>query len=461
MKKVIKTINFCPSEKLIINYLEERCQENWLINYNSQDFYLLTKLYRHKINKLPQTKPIVFLAESNYFKFLAGFLASITSECTLFLINPNWKENEIKQLFNLVKPNLILGKINYEFDVNNNNNINNNYLNKIMIPTGGSSGNLKFAIHSWQSLTNSVKSFSRYFNQQLINSFCLLPLYHVSGLMQFMRSFLTRGKFAIASYTNLKQGQNYNINPADFFISLVPTQLQYLLENKLQWLAKFKTVLVGGGPTNNYLLAKAREHKINVALTYGMTETASGISILKPEDFLQGNNSSGQILPNVDIFIDRETNNFKRPLKTGIIKIKSKSLFQGYYPHQLSNQEYFLTDDIGYLDEQNYLHIVGRNSRKIITGGENVYPSEVEKVILATGLVKDVYVMGKPHQKWGEVVIAIYVPKSEHIREEIIINNIKDKLNNYKIPKYWYQIQSIPRNSQGKINFNLIVHTKS
>lgn len=434
----------------IFDLLKIRCSSPWLINYDSQAFYSLTYSYFRQLLNLPQSHPIIFLAENDPFLFLAAFLASVAANSTLFLVNPNWQDYELQQLFNLAYPDFIFGSINYQ-NYQNTPNHNLTRFNAIMIPTGGSSGNLKFAIHSYQNLTTSVEAFSQYFAEEKVNSFCILPLYHVSGLMQFIRSFFTGGNFAFASYQELKKNLTYPINPQDFFISLVPTQLRYLLDNNPQWLAQFKTVLVGGANTNQDLLDKARNYNINLALTYGMTETASGISILKPHDFLQGNNSNGQILPHSNITIQSQNFSKKLPQKLGIITIQSKSLFNGYYPNQLSSNKTFITDDIGYLDNHGYLHILGRNSTKIITGGENVFPSEVENAIFSTNLVKDVCVVGTPNSQWGEVVTAFYIPKFYHISEATIKKAIATKLSKYKIPKNWHKVTHIPRNAQGKI----------
>ncbi len=118
-----------------------------------------------------------------------------------------------------------------------------------------------------QALTASVKGFSEYFQVEQVNSFCLLPLYHVSGLMQFLRSFLTEGDFAVISYHKIKQKRINNLNLQDYFISLVPTQLQFFLENDPQWLTNFKTVLLGGSPAWPSLLEKAREYNISLSPT--------------------------------------------------------------------------------------------------------------------------------------------------------------------------------------------------
>jgi O-succinylbenzoic acid--CoA ligase len=80
---------------------------SWILNYDVQDFNLLTNFYLQKLINFPQDNPIVFLAESDPFKFLAAFLAAIASNSTLFLLNPNWQENEWKEVFNLTKPDLV------------------------------------------------------------------------------------------------------------------------------------------------------------------------------------------------------------------------------------------------------------------------------------------------------------------------------------------------------------------
>ena len=138
--------------------------------------------------------------------------------------------------------------------------------------------------------------------------------------------------------------------------------------------------------------------------------------------------------------------------QTGIIAIKAKSLFLGYYP-DFNNSNIFLTDDLGYFDEQNYLHIIGRNSQKIITGGANVFPIEVETAILETQLVKDVVVIGVADEQWGEVVTAIYISPNNNFDLEKLKIILRKQLSSYKCPKYWLAVDQIPRTTLGKINY--------
>lgn len=435
-------------------------QDDWLIGYNSREFNQIAQELYLELTQLSawRTPPKIILAEREPLRFLASFIAACAANCPVFLCNPDWGTQEWQQVFDLVQPDIIWGIGNRESGIGNGNNyqcpIPHAPCPMIMIPTGGSSGQIKFAIHTWETLTASVQGFIEYFQLKQVNSFCVLPLHHVSGLMQFMRSFTTGGKLAILPFKAVESGQILNIKKSNFFISLVPTQLQRLLENPelTEWLSQFNTVLLGGAPAWNELLEKARFHHIRLAPTYGMTETASQIATLKPDDFLSGKISSGQILPHAQITIHNQQGKILNSNQIGNITIHAQSLALGYYPKTRENQDTFQVDDLGFLDDQNYLNIVGRSSDKIITGGENIYPAEIESAIQATQMVADICVIGIPDKHWGQALTAIYIPKQSDTSALKIQTLLKDKLSKFKIPKYWIPQQNLPRNSQGKIN---------
>jgi O-succinylbenzoic acid--CoA ligase len=441
----------------LLNYLKTRQDEDWLIGYDSHQFYRLTEeLYNQFVQIRPSEthpNPKILLVEEDPLKFLASFLAGIAAKCHIFLCNPQWKQQEWEQVFELVQPDLILGHCNASAPPSPPSPLISKE-SLIMIPTGGTSGKIRFAIHTWETLKASVRGFSQYFAIKNINSFCVLPLYHVSGLMQFVRSFITRGNLVILPYKDLKNSARSKSNPKGFFISLVPTQLQFLLQSEPGWLSLFSVILLGGAPARKCLLDAARENKIRLAPTYGMTETASQIVTLKPEDFLKGNISVGQVLPQAKVSIMQEQTESLTHPASGLIRIQSESLFWGYYPNYMRERQPFLTDDLGFFEGEGYLYIIGRNSQTIITGGEKVFPAEVEAVILATKLVKDVAVIGLPDPKWGQVITAVYVAQGANIED--IKNAICHKVSNFKIPKYWIKIENMPRSLTGKLNYQKI-----
>jgi O-succinylbenzoic acid--CoA ligase len=133
------------------------------------------------------------------------------------------------------------------------------------------------------------------------------------------------------------------------------------------------------------------------------------------------------------------------------LQIQTSSLALGYYPDRFFHGT-FHPDDLGYFDDAGELHIVGRSSDKIITGGENVFPAEVEAAIRATGQVQDVCVVGVSDRHWGEIVAAAYVPATSTSSAEVIAQAIRGQLSRYKQPKRWIALDEMPRNAQGKIN---------
>ncbi|MBV8883377.1 MAG: 2-succinylbenzoate--CoA ligase [Chroococcidiopsidaceae cyanobacterium CP_BM_RX_35] len=437
-------------------YLEKRANDDWLIGHNSRQFTEMAKqLYLELIERSQQgIPPKVLLAEREPVRFLAGFIAACAAGCPIFLSNPSWVRQEWQQVFKLVQPDLILGYGDWgvrDYYPNPEPKMLNSQW--IMIPTGGSSGQIRFAIHTWETLMSSVKGFQQYFQLNQINSFCVLPLYHVSGLMQFLRSFTSNGQMAILPFKEFATSTQCDINPEQFFISLVPTQLQRLLHNPVlvSWLSRCQTVLLGGAPAWCELLQQARRNHIRLAPTYGMTETASGIVTLKPQDFLEFNDSCGRVLPHAKVAIRSSTGQLLRANQIGNIFIQAESLALGYYPECFTHQEMQL-DDLGFFDEHGFLNIVGRDSNKIITGGENVFPFEVEAAIRATQLVNDICVIGIPDSHWGQAITAIYVPCNPSVSNIVLQAALEDKLSKFKRPKHWLSLASLPRNSQGKVN---------
>ena len=431
-----------------LTHLQQRATDDWLVGYDSREFFELSDQLYQEYRAATQATPLkVLLVEPDPFRFLAHFIAACAAECHVFLANPNWVEAEWQQVFALVQPDLVIGSeaesINYLVLVSPLPHSPTPPLphSLILIPTGGSSGKIRFVMHTWETLMSSVQGFRQYFKVDRVNSCCVLPLYHVSGLMQFLRSFISGGKLVLLPFKSLQAGIYPLFNPAEFFLSLVPTQLDRLLSPlpPCPPALPFHTILLGGAPAWPKLLEQAKDRGIRLAPTYGMTETASQIATLKPEDFLVGRTGCGQVLPHAQIEI-----------RDGTIAIRSASLALGYYPNCFENG-IFQPDDLGYFDDRGSLHIIGRTSDKIITGGENVFPAEVEAAIRATGLVQDVCVIGVGDRHWGQAVSALYVPLTGTGLGQIQ-TALENTLSKFKRPKQWIAVETLPRNAQGKLD---------
>ncbi len=407
------------------------------------------------------------IAEAEPINFLASFLAGLILNTTVVLGNPRWVEAEWQKVLQMLQPDLVLGvypDLSISPRTSDSPALPDSDQGLILVPTGGSSGNLRFVVHTLQTLSASVQGFQAHFQLTQVNTCCVLPVHHVSGLMQFMRSLLTGGQFLAFPFKDLESGRVPTFDPADFWISLVPTQLQKLFhQERHSWLSQFQGVLMGGAPAWPSLLAEARHAQIPLALTYGMTETAAQVATLHPQDFLQGTENCGRMLPHLQFSFEpgNQTQSLAEERSPAIAKlrIQGASLALGYFT-ELGFEAFppvgLLTDDLGYLDAAGYLHVVGRDSCKIITGGENVFPAEVEAAIYDTGLVKEVCVIGVEDQYWGQVVTAIYIPGLENVSVERIQAAIASQMTRYKQPKQWIPVQALPRNAQGKVNLEAL-----
>lgn len=462
----------------------QRHGADWLLGASSKRFWQVFERRVVEAKSVSQrhgadaARPLIVLADSNPVDFLAGFFAAAVSPCNVLLANAAWGVLEWRQVFQRFHPQLIWGPLppvspngvrlsskaiaTAESAWQSTQNDLANHA-AILIPTGGSSGQLKFVVHTWQTLMASVQGFIQHFALTSVQAYCVLPVYHVSGLMQALRTFTSGGTLALQTFRDLEQGDRIVDCPTGWFLSLVPTQLQRLLNQgqaHQHWLAQFQAVLLGGAPAWPELLSTARTANIPVALTYGMTETAAQIATLHPQDFFAGLINSGRPLPHAQIRVAATDHSARASqIDPGRLAIRAESLGLGLlhttdtHLHPLVDATgWFYPDDVGFLDQQGYLHIVGRHSHKIISGGENVFPEEVEAAIRATGMVADVGVVGVSDRVWGEAIAALYVPKDDTVSTARLKAALKPQLSRYKQPKRWIAVTALPRNAQGKLN---------
>lgn len=402
-----------------------------------------------------QSTSAVLLCESDPVAFLAGFWAAVTAGVPVFLGNPQWRREEWTQVGQPVKFQAIWG----DAPLHVGDRPSPVPRGLIAIPTGGTSGRIRFACHTWDRLAASARGFQQHVGDDRLNACCTLPLFHVSGLMQFVRSRVSDGHLHLHPYKAIEAGQLPDFDPSDFWISLVPTQLQRLLDRPavVPWLRRFRGILLGGAPAWDRLLDRARSQHLPLALTYGSTETASQIATLLPDEFRAGKRSSGRVLPHASIRICDESRRDVEAGKTGRLVVAGKSLMSGYYPgdRPLSPLDALQTDDLGYFDTSGFLHILGRVSETTITGGEKVVPAEVEAALRRSPLLQDVAVLGVPDAEWGEVVVAAIVLEMGVSDAAAVPAALKaaiaDRLAPYKHPKHWLVTDALPRNDRGKL----------
>jgi O-succinylbenzoic acid--CoA ligase len=361
-------------------------------------------------------------------RFMRAFAAAVGAGGLVFLADPAWGEAERTALAACTaQPSLAPAGRGW-----------------LMIPSGGTSGRLKFARHDEATLGAAVRGFVAHFQARPVNGVGVLPLHHVSGLMAWLRCALTGGSYQPWDWKRLEAGEfpRRRPRPGPHFLSLVPTQLQRLMASAaaVEWLRTFEAVFVGGGPAWPELLEAAARARLPMALSYGMTETAAMATAQRPAEFRAGGRSSGLPLPHLDIALTAE----------GRVRVAGESVFHGYYP-AWQEERAFVTEDLGRLDTAGGLEILGRGDALIITGGEKADPLEIERALRATGEFVDVAVIGLPDPVWGQAVVACF-PAAERRPSLNRVAAALAALAPFKRPRHYLACADWPRNAQGKLN---------
>ena len=374
----------------------------------------------------------VTVAASDPAEFMDRFRAAVAAGGNVFVADPHWGETERAQFAALVRSKTGSQPPGAARD-----------FGWLCLPTGGSSGAVRLARHDQDTLAAAALGCSRHFAADRINAVGVLPLHHVSGLMAWIRCALTGGRYLPWRWEDLEAGRWPEAGPGEWFLSVVPTQLQRLLEQPgaVERLRRFRAVFLGGGPAWPELVERAAAARLPLAPGYGMTETAAMIAALRPEEFLAGRRGCGTALPHGRVIIGPD----------GVVELSGDSLFRGYFP-QWRAGDAWPTEDLGRLDGHGGLHWLGRRDAVIITGGEKVDPGEVEAALRAVGAWGDVAVVGLPDADWGEMVVACY-PAGEAAPDlAAAAGQIAARLAAHKRPKRYLALATWPRNAQGKVN---------
>ena len=241
----------------------------------------------------------------------------------------------------------------------------------------------------------------------------------------------------------------------------VPTMLIMLLNYKYYDnydYSSLKIILYGGAkmPFNIIKKLKDKYFSINFCQTYGQTECSPRVTLLNPIDSINKMESVGKAIPGVEIkIIDQNENGVKNGV-IGEICVRGKNIMKGYYKHnELTNaiirNGWLKTGDLGYIDEDEYLYLVGRKKNIIISGGINIYPEEIEEIIGGYQGVKEVCVVGKQDKLLGEAPYAYVVRNDDKISKQDIRNYCHNKMSYYKVPKDIFFVKELSKTQTGKI----------
>lgn len=376
--------------------LDELCRD-WIFGISGEALYRKVLDVRAPLEGMKS--PLV-IQEEDPVAFTIKFFAAASIRLPIVLANPKWRAKEQAEFDTLMRSGDVAA-------------------GSILIPTGGTTGGVKLAIHDWASLRAAALAVQNFLGGDAVDACCVLPLHHVSGLMQLVRSFVSGG--SIRFDEDKTEG---------CCLSLVPTQLQRMMQTSegIRKMNTTRVVFVGGAAMPGGVEQKARELKLPVVPVYGMTETAAMVAAVPNRDFLVASNLGAIPFGDAKLSIDPD----------GSVRVRSRSLFKGYYGGEdVDPAEGFRTGDAGWLDKVGRLHLLGRMDRLINTGGEKVDPAEVQEALLQMECVAEARVVGEPDEEWGERVVAYVRSSSSSISlsEQAIQHALKWKLSPFKIPK--------------------------
>ena len=315
----------------------------------------------------------------------------------------------------------------------------------VIMNTSATTGQFKSVPLRWGQIRAHVQASKEVLGKtEQDNWLMVLPLFHVSGLSILMRSLYNGTavtilpKYDEAQVLKLIESENINM------MSLVPTILTQL-EPKITH-HTLRVILLGGEFIPMALIDACEKKSLPIYKTYGMTETFSQSVTFSVLDYPHKRDSVGKPLPGMQVRIDNPDAD-----GVGEIHLTGPMVMTGYIDKKPIDGD-LNTDDIGYVDEDGFVYILNRRKDLIISGGENIYPKELEDLVYTLPSVKECAVVPVPDPKWGQVpALFVAFHDGESMTGDAILSFMTKSLAKYKVPKYVKILSALPRNGTGKI----------
>ena len=311
--------------------------------------------------------------------------------------------------------------------------------------TSATTGQFKSVPLRWGQIRAHVQASKEVLGKtEQDNWLMVLPLFHVSGLSILLRSLYNGTavtilpKYDEAQVLKLIESENINM------LSLVPTILTQLEPSITHH--KLRVILLGGEFIPMALIDACEKKSLPIYKTYGMTETFSQSVTFSVLDYPHKRDSVGKPLPGMQVRIDKPDAD-----GVGEIHLTGPMVMTGYIDKEPIDSD-LNTDDIGYVDEDGFVYILNRRKDLIISGGENIYPKELEDLVYTLPSVKECAVVPVPDPKWGQVpALFVAFHDGESMTADEIVSFMMKSLAKYKVPKYVKILPALPRNGTGKI----------
>jgi O-succinylbenzoic acid--CoA ligase len=314
---------------------------------------------------------------------------------------------------------------------------------------------LTYGNHLWSATASALNLGLRADDRWL----ACLPLFHVGGLAILLRSVIYGATAVLHPGFDPARVNAAIDDEAVTLVSVVANMLQRMLDDRgdRPYPASLRCVLLGGGPAPEPLLRRCAEAGVPVVQTYGLTETASQIVTLAPEDALRRLGSAGKPLFGAELRIVGEDGAECAAGKAGEIVVRGPSVTSGYLNRldetaAAIRDGWLHTGDLGYLDGDGYLFVLDRRDDLIVSGGENVYPAEIEAVLQSHPDVLEAGVYGVEDERWVRAPVAVAVLREGATPDaESLLAYCRERLAAYKMPQRIEFTDSLPRNAAGKL----------
>ena len=334
--------------------------------------------------------------------------------------------------------------------------------------TSGTTGKPKGAILTHRNLESNARTLAKLWRFSTDDILLhMLPIFHVHGLFTASFTMLAAGGAMIFA-PKFDAAAAARLLPRATAMMGVPTYYSRLLslpESEFnRGAAKGIRIFISGSAPLSKAIHAAFEKRTGhrILERYGMSE--AGMMASNPVDGERRPGAVGFPLPEVELRItDKKTGEEVPRGQSGMIEARGPNIFKGYWQMPEKTDEafrgdgFFVTGDLGRFDDDGYLHIVGRESDMIVTGGLNLYPSEVEAAMNALPDVLETAVVGAPHPDFGESAVAFVVMKKDVVLDEAATFAVlRENLAKFKVPKRALPIDALPRNAMGKIQKNIL-----
>jgi O-succinylbenzoate-CoA ligase len=327
--------------------------------------------------------------------------------------------------------------------------------------TSGTTGLPKGVMHShrtvlWSMLTLSATADVRYHDRYLL----ALPMFHVGALTPVMGNIYRGATTVVLKAFDPKLAWELIRDEKITSTLMVPAMLQFMqatFDKAVHDGSSLRWCMSGAAPVPVTLIQAYADMGIEVHQVYGLTESCGPGCLILGEDALSRAGSTGRAYFHTDVRVVNVDGSDCAPGDSGEVLIRGPHNMVGYWNRpdataQALRDGWLHTGDIGFMDDEGFVTIKDRMKDMLISGGENVYPAEVENMLLSHPAVADAAVIGLPSPKWGEVPLAVVVPKKgATFSDAELLDWCKGKLATFKLPKAAVIVAEIPRNPSGKI----------